>query len=437
MVNPWRLKSLAVAVVLLLSFGAFIFASEKAQAKEQASLVSQYPAVTSLASPQSVAATPSVGIPTVDGPMDHSPMGQTPLVPETLPSDSTSPKPIEKPAPWLDTKPTMEKPSIMLPSSHPAPPVDQSSSEPVTKKPAWPAVEDVEPDSPPILNANYSKIAVDDPIPESTMVLRLPKTEHERAAFCARLQLAQAQMQPDMRQLYERFCSTPHTKVESTPAVTKSDAATKSVPKPAAPLTLPIHVLANPRTEANEVASSTKSTHSATKPAHSATKSVHPATKSAHSATSPGTRKTEKRAPDPVPSLVPNIVGSMEATTDPLSSLENAGQLLQSVPASIKANVLPNFTDEAHLPQASMSETRVTLDDTPSPVSPFTPLENSSYVISVGGQMSSGGSAGSLLIGALATGWLLLMWRAGLLSRIFCVFPKPSSALLMPLERPG
>ena len=259
------------------------------------------------------------------------------------------------------------------------------------------------------------------------MVLGLPKTAHERVAFCARLQLAQAQMQPDMRQLYERFCSTPHTKphtkVESTSAVTKSDAATKSVPKPAAPLTLPTDVLANPRTETNEVASSPKSTHSATKPTHSAT--------------SPGTRKTEKRAPDPVPSLVPNIVGSMETTTDPLSSLENAGQLLQNVPASIKANVLPNFTDEAHLPQASMSETRVTLDDTPSPVSPFTPLEDSSYVLSVGGQVNSGGSAGSLLIGALAAGWFLLMWRAGLLSRVFCVFPKPSSALLMPLERPG
>jgi hypothetical protein len=383
MVDPWRLKALAVAVVLLLSFGAFIFASGKAQAKEQAPLVSKYPAVTSLASPQSVAAPPSVGIPTVD-----SPMGQTPLVPETLPSDSTSPKP----APWLDTKPTVE-PDL--------PPND---------------VEPNSPPTPPILNANYSKIAVDDPIPESAMVLRLPKTEQERAAFCARLPLAQAQMQPDMRQLYERFCSTPHTKVESTPVVTKPDAATKSVPKPAVPLTLPTDVLANPRTEANEVARSPKSTHSAT---------------------SPGTRKTEKRAPDPGPSLVPNIVGLMEATTEPLSSLENAGLLLQSVPASKKANVLLNLTDEAHLPQASTSETRVTLDDTPSPVSPFTPLENSSYVVSVGGQVSSGGSAGSLLIGALATGWILLMWRAGLLSRVFCVFPKPSSALLMPLERPG
>jgi hypothetical protein len=439
MVRLCRLKPLTLAVVLLLSFGAFILASGKAQAKEQPLLASppQYPVVTTSATPQSSAAPPSV----------DSPTSKTVLIPETPPSDSTPPNPIGKLALSLDLKPTMEPPAVVPPFSYSAPPVEQPSSELVTEKPIWPAPEDMGPNSPPILDANYSKVAVDDTMLVPTPPLELPKTERERVAFCVKLSpLVQAKTQPDMRQLYKRLCTTPDTKVESTPSIEKPGTAVRPMPKPAAPFTLPKDVLLTPRKGANEVTNSPKSTHAATSAGtHKREKrapgnEVTISPKSINSATSAGTHgihKREKSAPDQVPALAPNIVSSMEPTANSLASLEIKLRPLWRVAASATSRVLPTLASPAYSPEAFLSETPVALDDTPSPASPLTPLENGSPVMLGIGQASSGSSTVSLLIGVLATGWFVLLWPTGLLLRVFCVFSKPSSTLLMPLERPG
>ncbi len=52
------------------------------------------------------------------------------------------------------------------------------------------------------------------------------------------------------------------------------------------------------------------------------------------------------------------------------------------------------------------------------------------------GQVGSGGGLGLLLLGVLASG-LILLRRDGPLSWITYELPKPTSALLLPLERPG
>jgi hypothetical protein len=80
----------------------------------------------------------------------------------------------------------------------------------------------------------------------------------------------------------------------------------------------------------------------------------------------------------------------------------------------------------------------------PAPLAPLEPLlpplpsPGDSPYFSLPGtmQMGSGGGLGLLLLGVLASG-LILLRRDGPLSWITYELPKPTSALLLPLERPG
>jgi hypothetical protein len=72
----------------------------------------------------------------------------------------------------------------------------------------------------------------------------------------------------------------------------------------------------------------------------------------------------------------------------------------------------------------------------PSPITPpLTPPAGGSSFSLPGGQAGPGGVA-PLLLCVLILG-LVLLRRDGKLARAFCELPKPSSALLLPLERPG
>ncbi len=74
----------------------------------------------------------------------------------------------------------------------------------------------------------------------------------------------------------------------------------------------------------------------------------------------------------------------------------------------------------------------------PQPASPFAPPLGGSYFSGSGGQtgLGGGGFAPLILVCVLASG-LVLLRRDGLLRWTSCETPKPSSALLAPLERPG
>jgi hypothetical protein len=74
--------------------------------------------------------------------------------------------------------------------------------------------------------------------------------------------------------------------------------------------------------------------------------------------------------------------------------------------------------------------------DTPQPSPPVEPPVGSSSFSLSGGQMGPGSGVAPLLMCILVTG-LILLRRDDKLSRVFCKLPKPSSALLLPLERPG
>ena len=80
----------------------------------------------------------------------------------------------------------------------------------------------------------------------------------------------------------------------------------------------------------------------------------------------------------------------------------------------------------------------------PDPLVPLEPLlppmpspgDNPFFSLPGTGQVGSGGGLGLLLLGVLASG-LILLRRDGPLSWIVYELPKPTSALLLPLERPG
>ncbi len=76
-------------------------------------------------------------------------------------------------------------------------------------------------------------------------------------------------------------------------------------------------------------------------------------------------------------------------------------------------------------------------DDVPQPASPFAPLPmgGSSFSLSGVGEVGPGGATPVLLCVLVPV--LLLLRRDCGISWVFWDFSKPSSALLLPLERPG
>ncbi len=87
--------------------------------------------------------------------------------------------------------------------------------------------------------------------------------------------------------------------------------------------------------------------------------------------------------------------------------------------------------------EASTGVPPTPLEDAPLPSSPLSmPIGGSSFSLSGGGSQTGGGVAPLVLLGVLAS-VLALLRRDGRLSLISCDVPRPSSALLSPLERPG
>jgi len=91
--------------------------------------------------------------------------------------------------------------------------------------------------------------------------------------------------------------------------------------------------------------------------------------------------------------------------------------------------------------EAAQTSTEGTAPDPLVPLDPLlppmpSPGDSPFFSLPGTGQVGSGGGLGLLLLGVLASG-LILLRRDGPLSWITYELPKPTSALLLPLERPG
>ena len=120
-----------------------------------------------------------------------------------------------------------------------------------------------------------------------------------------------------------------------------------------------------------------------------------------------------------------------------LSSLEDSAnsavEMLHGAAVDVSEVLDPDGKASAELPSGGATES--SKDAPPPPPSPA-PLGGSYFSPSIGGQVSPGGVV-PLLICVLVAGLVLLRPLAGRLSWASCELPKPSSVLLMPLERPG
>ncbi len=147
-------------------------------------------------------------------------------------------------------------------------------------------------------------------------------------------------------------------------------------------------------------------------------------------ASPPGLVLQEPPMPAPVtgPSREASLLlSSVEAATD------SAVEALHGAAVDVSETLSPGSEAPAEVPSGGTTES--SSEDAPPPLSPA-PLGGSYFSPSVGGQVGPGGVV-PLLICVLAAGLVLLRPLVGRLSWATCELPKPSSVLLLPLERPG
>ena len=151
----------------------------------------------------------------------------------------------------------------------------------------------------------------------------------------------------------------------------------------------------------------------------------------------------DRKAPPPglalqekPPMPAPPVTGPSREAPFLLSSLEAAAnsavETLHGAAADVSEALTPGGEAPAEPPSGGLTESS---EDAPPPPSPA-PLGGSYFSPSVGGQVGPGGVV-PLLICVLAAGLVLLRPLVGRLSWASCELPKPSSVLLLPLERPG
>ncbi len=155
-------------------------------------------------------------------------------------------------------------------------------------------------------------------------------------------------------------------------------------------------------------------------------------------ASPPEERPAESAAPS-VMAPYPAPPASEVATWQPLVSLGaalgSAAQNLGGVVGGVTASVLGPSSED---PSGPAPESADPLGSTtPEPTTPLpSPVGYGAFSPSAGGQASGGGGIAPLFLCILASG-LILLRREGRLAWALSYVPKPSSALLTPLERPG
>jgi hypothetical protein len=182
-------------------------------------------------------------------------------------------------------------------------------------------------------------------------------------------------------------------------------------------------------------------------PANNAPAKNAPANNAPANNAAPAARLTPSAPTPTVPASVggalrlPSSLGATAAG----AAVGTAVESVRSAAASVATEVLGTLAGGSP-GLSSTNSTDGTQEDQPSegttpqqaPAPPLTPVGGSSFSPSTGGgQLGTGGSFAPLLVGILAllaTSLLRCDFRTYLIS---CEMPKPSSALLMPLERPG
>ncbi len=401
------LKALALVVVLALSLGAFLFPAKEAQAQKQPTTVqenrtvgtdgpvheraSEPPSSESLRNEITFSNTTPTGSTsppaTQPGPLPR-PEPQPEPAPAPVPQPAPTPAPEPGPPPTGDPGSTPEPGPQPLPEPAPEPgplPPGDHSGTPPDPKPSHPGPTPPSEDPSPA------------PDPEPHPMPPIGSTPSSKPA-------------PPMLRIESVASGRGNAPAQSTASEeSKVPSSWASEGKPAAPP-------ASPRTAKPRDSF----------PGHQPPKDV--ALPSPFSAVTPDAARTG-------PSVVPSSVGVTRALPALRASATSAVKMLHDAATDV-ANVLGSLLDgSAELP--SDGADTPSQGDAPQPSTPFLPPIGGSFFSLVGGgQVGIGSGTTPLLLCVLILG-LVLLRPNGKLSRVFCEVPKPSSALLLPLERPG
>lgn len=136
------------------------------------------------------------------------------------------------------------------------------------------------------------------------------------------------------------------------------------------------------------------------------------------------------RLPSSLGTTAASAAGTVQSAASTAASV--AAEILGSLTGGSPVNSSTNSTNGTQEQQPSEG----TPQPAPAPVAP--PVGGSSFSLSTGGgQLGTGSGFAPLLVGILALLGTILLRRDFRTYLVSCEMPKPSSALLMPLERPG
>jgi hypothetical protein len=415
--NTSRLNpTVAMAASLVLCLVALVLNSAEAWAKEQPSQTplqqgtvhSTTPISDKVAEPVPGAKTPPVVPPPVELPPAEDPV---------------------PPPPKTETPPTTEEPSPLPPTPETPPPAEEPSPPPIDPVPSRPEPEVVAPQPVPhwVTVVTGGEVVESEPVPTSQSV-----TDFGRV------------LEPQLMTNASPAIVDSASAVPAAPAATDDGYA--SEPSPEAPV---LPVLRVPEAAPEQVLPSASGLVGLVR-GIVAEPALPPATPQGYGGPLPTlatTAPVEGSTPSTAP--VPTVVtASVEAALRLPSSLgataASAVGTVQSAAASVAsatAEVLRSLasgspdtssTDETQEQQPSEG----TPQPAPAPLAP--PLGGSLFSLStIGGNAGLGGSFTPLLVGSLALLGTVLLRRDFRMYLASCDLPKPSSALLLPLERPG
>jgi hypothetical protein len=427
-VEPLSRKVLALVFALILSVGAFVLSSREAQAKQaqadhQPTMVNPYTTTPDSGSTPLPAAAPvfaphPVGV----SALDTSSSQTSPSSSRMMASQPEStPAPLPVPEPLAQLPPKVSEPSQ---PDHSASPVDQQlpSPEVVAGKPAPPMAGVAGTGPPPPLKPEVKEPrAADDRQASALGRFVDPKLAPEASEPAAKPALERTDTFAAQGEDESLLLPPSETKLSASPEekpFAESEAWTTQQLPQAPPMRGHPEVIAGGAGDA------------AVDQAPSRSLSTAP------SAT---TRSAQEGVVGVTSQLLANKLANFRTTGGSTAQTLSTTTSAAATGATGLAALTDSSSDSSSIsPEPSSAGSQVPSESDPQqPSSPSVPLDNPSFGLSAGAQsISDGTGTPLLLLGVLA--WSVFLCRPERFLSLICwQLPKPSSASLVPLERPG
>ena len=443
-------RALALLVALVLCLSAFVLAANEAWAKEQPSPAAQQGPAEGKNTPNNGQANVQVAEPVSGTPTPSVTPSATP--PVTPPASQGQPQGQPAVTPPVQTPPvetpSVEKPPVenaqLPPKSETLPPAEKPSSPPLDPAPSTPKPDPAPQPAPQAGSGGEKKDVESDPVPNTSQP---PMTGSDRVIEPEPVRTASPGILDEIEDIGHDLARAP-VSAPATPAAADEGHAAGPAHGPVLPLPAPVAAAEQVLPAASEGLATLVRGLLAEPAAEPATAPIAPWGDGA-----PLTTFTNNIPAAAVPAAsvvgealrlsakpVTRAAGALGSTVE---SVQSAATTAAASVASATAEVFRTLTGgSASTPSsdATSGNQQAPSDGTPQdPMAPLVPpLGDSLFSPFTGaaGQLAGGGVA-PLLVGILALLTTILIRRDFRAYLFACEMPKPSSALLRPLERPG